>query len=119
MKYGIFFGLFLLFNMGAAQAQNMPAASTPAGLMTTKFKVYGNCGMCEQRIEKAAKIKGVKTADWDVDTKILAITFNGKKVTPAKVHKAVAAVGHDTDMVKADDKTYAKLHACCQYDRAQ
>ena len=33
---------------------------------TEKFKVYGNCGMCEKTIEKAAKsVDGVSTADWN------------------------------------------------------
>ncbi|MEY3194639.1 MAG: hypothetical protein RIQ78_736, partial [Bacteroidota bacterium] len=71
MRYGFVFSLFLLFSTGALQAQK----GGHAALMTAKFKVYGNCGMCEQRIEKAASIKGVKSADWDVDTKILSITF--------------------------------------------
>lgn len=86
--------------------------------MTAKFKVYGNCGMCEKRIEKAAKIEGVSFADWDEDSKILTIHFDETKVKPGKVHQAVAAVGHDTDKVRAEDKVYAKLHGCCQYVRA-
>lgn len=118
MKYSILFSIFFLLGAVSVKAQTA-AAATPqkGGTMTTKFKVYGNCGMCEKRIEKAAKIKGVKKADWDVDSKILTVTFNQKKVTPSQVHKAVAAVGHDTDMVKADDAVYTSLHACCQYDR--
>jgi copper chaperone CopZ len=87
--------------------------------MTAKFKVYGNCGMCEKRIEKAAKIEGVTVADWDVDTKMLSVTFDAAKVKPGQIHKAVAAVGHDTDKVKADDAVYNDLHGCCQYDRRQ
>ena len=42
-------------------------------LKTEKFKVYGNCGMCESRIEKAAKtVDGVTAADWNKETKILS-----------------------------------------------
>ena len=29
--------------------------------------------------------------------------------------RAVAAVGHDTPLVKAKDEDYAKVHACCKY----
>lgn len=118
MKSVFFFSIVLLFGLSAHQG--VVPATTPADgtLMTTKFKVYGNCGMCEKRIEKAAKkVKGVQTADWDQDTKILTISFDEKLVKPSKVHQAVAAVGHDTDLMKADDKVYAKLHECCQYDR--
>ena len=41
-----------------------------AGHKTEKFKVYGNCSMCEKRIEKAAlAVDGVSKADWDKETK--------------------------------------------------
>jgi copper chaperone CopZ len=110
MKHILFFSILFFCSFQTLNAQT-------AG-MTSKFKVYGNCGMCEKRIEKAAKIKGVTLADWDVDSKMLTIHFDEKKVTPMKVHQAVAAVGHDTDKVRAKDKVYAKLHGCCQYERA-
>ncbi|MBV6440021.1 MAG: copper chaperone [Haliscomenobacteraceae bacterium CHB4] len=116
MKYGFLFILFFLLNAGAGQAQTTDSASNS---MTTKFKVYGNCGMCENRIETAARLEGVTLADWDVDTKILTVTFDPAKVKPGQVHKAVAAVGHDTDKERADDAVYAKLHGCCQYERRQ
>jgi copper chaperone CopZ len=113
MKQILFFSIFL-FSLTNTQAQT-PATET----MTAKFKVYGNCGMCEKRIEKAAKIKGVTLADWDVDTKILTVNFDATKVKPTKIHQAVAAVGHDTDKVRAEDKVYNKLHSCCLYDRPE
>ena len=85
---------------------------------TEKFKVYGNCGMCETRIEKAVKaIDGVSAADWDKKTKMIDVTFDGEKTNLDKIHQAIADVGHDTDLKKADDKTYADLPGCCLYDR--
>ena len=121
MKFAFLFSTLFLFNLGNFSLFNTNAGSAPAEgtTMTTKFKVFGNCGMCEKRIEKAAKIDGVSAADWDVDTKILTITFDEKVVKPSKVHQAVAAVGHDTELVRADDAVYAQLHACCQYERAK
>jgi len=116
MKYGFFFSILFLLNVNA-QAQTTSGAA--ANSMTTKFKVYGNCGMCEQRIEKAAKIEGVSLADWDVDTKILTVIFDPAKAKPGQLHKAVAAVGHDTEKERADDKVYENLHGCCQYERRQ
>jgi periplasmic mercuric ion binding protein len=29
---------------------------------TESFKVYGNCGMCKKRIEKAVKLEGISSA---------------------------------------------------------
>ncbi len=85
---------------------------------TEKIKVYGNCGMCENRIEKAAKsVDGVTTADWDKETKMLALTFDESKTNIHKVHMAVSEVGHDTDMHKAKDDVYNNLPGCCKYDR--
>lgn len=116
MKYIIFLSNLLVFNLLSVGSSSAQAPGAPG--TTTKFKVYGNCGMCEKRIEKAARIKGVSLADWDVDTKILTVHFDENKAKPGKIHEAVAAVGHDTEKVRAKDKTYAKLHSCCQYERA-
>lgn len=83
-----------------------------------KFKVAGNCGMCEARIEKAAKsVNGVTAADWDKETKMLVVSFDAAEVNIKKVHEAIAGVGHDTELVRADDETYAGLPACCKYER--
>jgi periplasmic mercuric ion binding protein len=87
---------------------------------TVKFKVSGNCGMCEKTIEKAANgIKGVSRADWNKKTKIIEVTFNPDKTTQDDIHQAIADVGYDTDKVKASDDVYNKLHKCCKYDRDQ
>ena len=85
-----------------------------------KFEVKGNCGMCETRIEKAAKsVEGVTTADWNQETKILEVSFDESKTSAHKVQKAIAKVGHDTPMHKAKDEVYNALPGCCKYDRSE
>jgi copper chaperone CopZ len=87
-------------------------------MKTEKFKVYGNCGMCESRIEKAAKsVDGVSRADWDQETKMIEVAFDKSKTDVHKVHMAIAKAGHDTDMHKAKDETYDALPGCCKYER--
>lgn len=87
---------------------------------TEKFKVYGNCGMCKSRIEKAAKsVEGVSLAEWDKETSMVSVTFDADKVELHKIHMAIAKVGHDTDMHKSDDKVYGELPGCCLYDRPE
>lgn len=79
------------------------------------FKVSGNCEMCKTRIEKAASgVKGVKSVYWDIQTKLLRVDFD-KEVKTEEIHKAVAKAGHDTDKIKADNKTYKSLPECCKY----
>ncbi len=93
--------------------------STPlfSQVKTDTIKVYGNCGMCKKRIEKAAKTEAVSSAAWSPDTKSMTITYDATKITLEEIQKKIAAVGHDTEMFKADDKVYEKLPGCCLYER--
>ena len=84
---------------------------------TESFKVYGNCGMCKSRIEKAAKAVGVAEASWSADTKMLSVTYDSSKVTNEEIQKKIASVGHDTEAMKAEDSVYEKLPGCCLYER--
>ncbi|MFO7657572.1 MAG: cation transporter [Bacteroidales bacterium] len=87
---------------------------------TEKFEVKGNCDMCENRIEKAARsVDGVNTANWNQETKILSVSFDSTKTNVHKVQMAIAGVGHDTPMHKAKDEVYNKLPGCCKYDRTE
>ncbi|MGG5506691.1 MULTISPECIES: efflux RND transporter periplasmic adaptor subunit [unclassified Myroides] len=82
------------------------------------LKVKGNCVMCKERIETAAKgVAGVSTANWEVNAKVLHLNFDPTKTDQKKISKAIAAAGHDTALDKAADKTYNSLHGCCQYER--
>lgn len=85
---------------------------------TDTIKVYGNCGMCKKRIEGAlTKVKGVQSANWDVATKMLTVTYDESKINLDDIHQKVADVGHDTDKVQAKDSVYNGLMGCCQYER--
>lgn len=83
----------------------------------TAFVVEGNCGMCEDRIEKAAgSVEGVKKAKWDKSKDMLTVYYSkDKKVDMMNVHKAVAEAGHDTSKKEATKKAYASLPNCCAY----
>jgi len=80
-------------------------------------KVWGNCEMCQARIEKAAKSAGANSAKWNVESKILSVSYNPSKATLSKIEKAVASSGYDTEHEKSSDESYTELPECCQYDR--
>lgn len=80
-------------------------------------KVSGNCEMCQSRIEKAAKAAGAASAKWNVESKVLSISYNPLKVSLSKIEKSVAAVGYDTEHEKSSADAYFNLPECCQYDR--
>jgi len=79
------------------------------------FKVSGNCGMCKKRIEAAMDTKGIRSAEWDVDSKMIEVIYVPEKITLDQIHKLIAGVGHDTDKEKATDEVYKKLPDCCLY----
>ena len=87
-----------------------------AGAATGMLKAGGLCDMCKTRIEQAAKeVDGVTKAEWDRDTKMLAIEFDSAKTGLEAISKAVAKAGHDTDKDEADDDVYDELPGCCKY----
>lgn len=85
---------------------------------TDSFKVYGNCNMCKKRIEKATAVDGIVKANWNVETKMMTVSYDSSKLTTGAIQKRIAAAGHDTEKEKAADQTYDKLPGCCRYDRS-
>ena len=80
------------------------------------FDVGGVCGMCEERIEKAYDVKGIVIADYDLESHKLHVVYKTKHFPDIlDVHRLATDVGHDTDLMKASDEVYAKIHACCKY----
>jgi len=80
--------------------------------------VYGNCGMCKDRIEETARAQeGVLSAKWESETQKLHLAYDANILDPMDVEKAIAAVGHDTENHRAPDSVYENLPGCCLYDR--
>ena len=91
-------------------------STAEAKTVKTTFELKGNCGMCQKRIEKAAKsVKGVTSARWNKENGQLSLVYDNKQTSPEKVQQALAAAGHDTGTLKADQKAYDKLPGCCKY----
>lgn len=79
------------------------------------FKVYGVCEQCKHRIEEALKVKGIESADWNIDTKILALTYNSARISLDKIQNKITGAGHDTYQKKANNVVYNQLPSCCHY----
>ena len=79
------------------------------------FVVNGVCEQCKKRIEEAAYVKGVKYADWNVETHDLTVRYDSSKTKPEIILQNIANKGHDNQMFKAPDNDYNKLPSCCRY----
>lgn len=100
--------LTLLFTGITTFAQNKVAKGS--------LEVDGVCLMCKSRIEKACLTsKGVKSANWDVNTHELKVIFDDRKTDLKAINQTVADAGHDTKVIIATEEAYAKVHACCKY----
>ncbi|MEC4048577.1 DUF3347 domain-containing protein [Flavobacterium sp. SUN046] len=100
--------LVLLSGVSNAQIKNVK---------TETVKIYGNCGMCKTKIEKAGNLKNIAQVDWNEDTKMATLTYDENKTNQDEILKRIALVGYDSDKFLAPDNAYSKLPGCCQYDR--
>ncbi len=73
--------------------------------------------MCETRIENMLDVKGIKIADWDIETKMCRVVYRKDQISEDQIHQLLANGGHDTKKIKATDEAYNKLHHCCHYKR--
>ena len=106
MKQVILIFALLITTLTFAQNKNAKAS----------MEVDGVCGMCKERIEKAAiRTKGVKSAVWNVDTHELKLIYDERKTDLKIISQKLAEVGHDTKEIKATDEQYASVHPCCKY----
>lgn len=102
-------------NQGS-KSENQGSMKEMGSTKMVMIQVSGNCEMCKERIEGAVKkMAGVKSVEWNADTKMAHLNIDPSKVSETNLHKAFAAAGHDTKLVKASDKVYKELPECCNY----
>jgi periplasmic mercuric ion binding protein len=104
----------------AASAQTAPAkAKTKPGTEQVQIKTSAVCDMCKARLEKAlAYEKGVQTAQLDVASQVLTVSYRADKTTPEALRAAVSATGYDADATTANAKAYDRLPECCKKTNA-
>ena len=82
MKTRILLWVVLSFlGLATVNAQQAPNKSKKV-----TFAVGGNCEQCKARIEKAAyKVKGVKSANWDIKSGNMTLIFDERKCSEEDV----------------------------------
>lgn len=102
--------MLLSFQSFSAQVDNSKKSTV---------KIYGNCGMCESAIEKAGNVKKVAAVEWNKDSKMATLTYDSVKTNQDEILRRIALAGYDSEHFFAPDEAYAKLPACCHYERAK
>src|SRR5699024_3883390 len=67
MKYNIWFGLICFFYAV------IPTLAQPSQSDTLQLRVSGNCGMCKNRVEKAAAGDQAIQSEWEAKTQTLSL----------------------------------------------
>ena len=116
----LFISTWMTINLSAqsdsVQTAKPASAKCVVGDQTLTLVVPGICEQCKERIESTAMdVKGVKKAEWDIQTNTLVL-LGSSKMDKQKVADALAKAGYRSELATADPKGYQKLPACCQYD---
>jgi len=95
----------------SAYAQQSPADNANK----IEIKTSAICDMCKHAIEyDLAFEKGVKSADLNLDNKVVTVYFNPKKTSAEILRTRITKVGYHADELKRDPVAYEKLPACCK-----
>lgn len=78
----------MLFTLSFVSAQDK--------LTSVEFKVTGNCHMCKKTIEASLKGKGISSAVWNKDSKVMKVSYDSTKITEEPIHQNIADAGYDT-----------------------
>lgn len=106
--------LVALAPLASAQTKATTKAKADATAQV-QLKTSAVCDMCKARLEKSlAYEKGVQTANLDVPTQLLTVTYRPDKTTPDALRTAVQRTGYDADAQPADPRAYDKLPECCK-----
>lgn len=109
------FLLTTLVKFTYAQDAKMNLRNFPPKFTIVAFKVYGECSLCAIRIVNVLNVTGVKSAYWHKEDQELTVQYEEKKINMNQIYLLLAAVGHDTDKMKAKEEVYESLPFCCHY----
>ncbi|MBS1974106.1 MAG: TonB-dependent receptor [Bacteroidetes bacterium] len=96
---------------------SIAATAQRKNIKTETFKVYGTCEQCKHRIESALLDYGAAKANWDMETKMLTVSYDSIKFSKPRLQEQLALVGHDTESFQSTGETYNNLPKCCHYER--
>jgi periplasmic mercuric ion binding protein len=98
----------------SAMAQKHPAHLQKKEKITVPG---GSCDACKKTIENAARSGGAHYAKWNMESKVLTVSYDIQNANSEKIQQRIAHAGFDTPLAKANPKAYQQLEGCCKYDR--
>jgi periplasmic mercuric ion binding protein len=113
MKSTTIIACFVLFFLGTLLL--LAKSKTAPKLQTLSIKTSSICEECQNRIETGLlKLRGVKSAHLDLNTKVVTVVFKVSKLTPEQIRQTIAEMGYDADDVKKNQAAFEQLPGCCK-----
>lgn len=82
---------------------------------TVFIQTNAQCEDCKERVEGVLNFKsGIIYSDMNLDTKIVEVKYNSKKISLEEIKKIISEIGYDADDVKAVESAQKELPGCCQ-----
>jgi hypothetical protein len=106
-----------IFSVFISALATLSASAQTEPVKKETVKVWGNCGMCQAKIEKAAKTAGATAAKWNAETHLLEVSFYADKTSLKNIEEKIGSVGYDTKNITASSEAYNNLPGCCKYER--
>ena len=101
--------IVLLFNTSSfAQIKNSK---------TETVKIWGNCIICQKKIDSAGYTKKISTVKWNIDSKMAILVYDSTKTNKSQILTRIANAGYDSENHIAPTAVYNNLMECCQYVR--
>ena len=71
--------------------------------------------MCSNNIHNGlSSLKGVKAIKIDIETQLIEVKYNSKKVDVKTIEESIAKIGYDANDTPALKESYSNLPYCCQ-----
>lgn len=107
------YAVILTFLSISAYSQKSPI-ETDKGYKV-EIQTSAICEMCQYAIEKAlAYEKGVKSADLNLDNKVITVVYNSNKTDAQTIRKRISLTGYNADTIARDAQAYEDLPNCCK-----
>lgn len=73
------------------------------------------CEMCSDNIyEGLSSLKGVKAIKVYLESQLIEVKYNSKKVDVKSIEESIAKIGYDANDTPAIKESYSNLPYCCQ-----
>ena len=94
---------------------NTPSYAQIKNAKTETVKIFGNCIICQKKIDSAGFTKKISVVKWNKDSKLAVLVYDSTKTNRSEILTHIANAGYDSENYIAPTDVYNNLMDCCKY----